>query len=134
MVRLLWHHTQQSLDAPTFSDTEAEIGEAVDFVVHVERQPVRRIVREVPALRGLRPWRKTLPERADIRGATCCILRRRMRQILPPTSSPVASLPGDTIALCLRRENPAGILQRKVPLERAIALTAQRMTARRKIA
>ena len=36
----------------TFSDTEAEIGEAVDFVVHAERQPGRRIVREVLALRG----------------------------------------------------------------------------------
>jgi pilus assembly protein CpaF len=36
----------------TFSDTEAEIGEAVDFVVHIERQPGRRIVREVVALRG----------------------------------------------------------------------------------
>jgi pilus assembly protein CpaF len=36
----------------TFSDTEAEIAEAVDFVVHVERQPGRRIVREVLALRG----------------------------------------------------------------------------------
>jgi pilus assembly protein CpaF len=36
----------------TFSDTEAEIGEAVDFVVHVERQPGRRILREVLALRG----------------------------------------------------------------------------------
>jgi pilus assembly protein CpaF len=36
----------------TFSDTEAEIGEAVDFVVHVERQPGRRVVREVLALRG----------------------------------------------------------------------------------
>ena len=36
----------------TFSDTEAEIGEAVDFVVHVERQPDRRIIREVLALRG----------------------------------------------------------------------------------
>ena len=36
----------------TFSDTEAEIGEAVDFVVHIERQPGRRIVREVLALRG----------------------------------------------------------------------------------
>ena len=36
----------------TFSDTEAEIGEAVDFVVHVERQPGRRIIREVQALRG----------------------------------------------------------------------------------
>ena len=36
----------------TFSDTEAEIAEAVDFVIHVERQPGRRIVREVLALRG----------------------------------------------------------------------------------
>ncbi len=36
----------------TFSDTEAEIGEAVDFVVHVERRPPRRILREVLALRG----------------------------------------------------------------------------------
>jgi pilus assembly protein CpaF len=36
----------------TFSDTEAEIGESVDFVVHVERRPPRRFVREVLALRG----------------------------------------------------------------------------------
>jgi len=36
----------------TFSDTEAEIGEAVDFVIHVERQPGRRILREVLAIRG----------------------------------------------------------------------------------
>src|SRR6202012_3460500 len=36
----------------TFSDTEAEIGEAVDLVVHVERQPGRRVVREVLALHG----------------------------------------------------------------------------------
>jgi pilus assembly protein CpaF len=36
----------------TFSDTEAEIGEAVDFVVHVERELGRRIVREVLAIRG----------------------------------------------------------------------------------
>ena len=36
----------------TFSDTEAEIGEAVDFVVHVERRPGRRILREVLAIRG----------------------------------------------------------------------------------
>jgi pilus assembly protein CpaF len=36
----------------TFSDTEAEIGEAVDFVVHVEREQGRRIVREVLAIRG----------------------------------------------------------------------------------
>ena len=35
-----------------FSDIEAEIGEAVDFVVHIERQPGRRAVREVLALRG----------------------------------------------------------------------------------
>jgi pilus assembly protein CpaF len=30
-----------------FEDIEAEIGEAVDYVVHVEREPGRRIVREV---------------------------------------------------------------------------------------
>jgi pilus assembly protein CpaF len=36
----------------TFSDTEAEIAEAVDFVVHVERQPERRTVREVLRLNG----------------------------------------------------------------------------------
>src|SRR5271157_1945592 len=36
----------------TFSDTEAEIGEAVDLVVHVERQPGRRVIREVLAVRG----------------------------------------------------------------------------------
>lgn len=36
----------------TFSDTEAEIGEAVDFVVHIERKPGCRFVREVLAIRG----------------------------------------------------------------------------------
>jgi pilus assembly protein CpaF len=36
----------------TFSDTQAEIGDAVDFVVHVERKLGCRIVREVLALRG----------------------------------------------------------------------------------
>jgi pilus assembly protein CpaF len=36
----------------TFSDTEAEIAEVVDFVIHVERQPGRRVIREVLALRG----------------------------------------------------------------------------------
>jgi pilus assembly protein CpaF len=36
----------------TFADTEAEIAEAVDFVVHVERHPGRRVIREVLALRA----------------------------------------------------------------------------------
>ncbi len=36
----------------TFADTEAEIAEAVDFVVHVERQPGCRVIREVLALHG----------------------------------------------------------------------------------
>src|SRR5215469_7689526 len=40
-------HAQSS-----FSDTEAEIGEAVDFVIHIERRPGQRIVREVLAIRG----------------------------------------------------------------------------------
>jgi len=36
----------------TFSDTEAEIGEAIDFVVHIERKPGSRVVREVLEIRG----------------------------------------------------------------------------------
>jgi pilus assembly protein CpaF len=36
----------------TFSDTEAEISEAVDFVVHIERKPGSRVVREVLAIQG----------------------------------------------------------------------------------
>jgi pilus assembly protein CpaF len=36
----------------TIEDIEAEIGEAVDFVVHIERQPGRRVVREVVRLSG----------------------------------------------------------------------------------
>ena len=58
----------------TFADTEAEIAEAVDFVVHVERQPGRRVIREVLALHGYdrgtkrflvesitEPYRNTIP-------------------------------------------------------------------------
>ena len=36
----------------TIEDIEAEIGESVDFVVHIERQPGRRAVREVVRLNG----------------------------------------------------------------------------------
>jgi pilus assembly protein CpaF len=36
----------------TVEDIEAEIGEAVDFVIHIERQPGRRVVREVVRLNG----------------------------------------------------------------------------------
>ena len=36
----------------TFVDTEAEIAEAVDFIVHVERLPGHRVIREVLALCG----------------------------------------------------------------------------------
>ena len=35
-----------------FADIEAEIADAVDFVVHIEREPGRRIVREALALSG----------------------------------------------------------------------------------
>jgi pilus assembly protein CpaF len=31
----------------TYEDIEAEIGEAVDYVIHIERQPGRRVIREV---------------------------------------------------------------------------------------
>lgn len=40
-------HSQAS-----FTDTEAEIGEAVDLVVHIDREPGRRVVREVIRLAG----------------------------------------------------------------------------------
>src|SRR6202161_494712 len=36
----------------TFEDVEAEIGEAVDYVVHIERQPGRRFIREVLRVNG----------------------------------------------------------------------------------
>lgn len=36
----------------TFSETEAEIGESVDFVVHIERRPGRRAIREVLQVHG----------------------------------------------------------------------------------
>lgn len=36
----------------TYADVEAEIGESVDYVVHVARQTGRRMVREVLALQG----------------------------------------------------------------------------------
>ena len=36
----------------TFEDVEAEIGEAVDYVVHVERERGRRVIREVLRLDG----------------------------------------------------------------------------------
>ena len=40
-------HTQT-----TFVDTEAEIGDSVDFVVHIERQPGGRVIREVLRMIG----------------------------------------------------------------------------------
>jgi pilus assembly protein CpaF len=36
----------------TFEDIEAEIAEGVDYVVHVEREPARRVIREVLRLDG----------------------------------------------------------------------------------
>ncbi len=36
----------------TYADVEAEIGDAVDLVVHIERQPGRRVIREVLRLNG----------------------------------------------------------------------------------
>ncbi len=36
----------------TFEDMEAEIGEAVDLVIHIEREPGRRVIREVLRMNG----------------------------------------------------------------------------------
>ncbi len=57
-----------------FSDIEAEIGESVDFIVHVDREPGRRVIREVLALTGYdRPSQRFQMEyiyRADEQPAT----------------------------------------------------------------
>jgi pilus assembly protein CpaF len=67
----------------TYSGLEAEIGEAVDFVVLVERQDGRNVVREVLALPGYdRDAKRFL---IDIRGATCSLGHSR-RPIPRPTS------------------------------------------------
>jgi pilus assembly protein CpaF len=57
----------------TFSDTEAEIGEAVDFVVHIERRPGCRFVREVLAVNGYdRDAKRFIVERV-VEGEICRI-------------------------------------------------------------
>ena len=66
---VLRSHTQAA-----FPDIEAEIGESVDFVVHVDREPGRRVIREVLELTGYdRPSQRFQMEyvyRADKRSAT----------------------------------------------------------------
>ena len=42
----------RSHEQATLSDVEAEIGEAVEFIIQTERRPGRRVVREVLRLKG----------------------------------------------------------------------------------
>jgi pilus assembly protein CpaF len=42
----------RSHEQATLSDVEAEIGEAVEFIIHAERRPGRRVISEVLALKG----------------------------------------------------------------------------------
>lgn len=51
-LRRFAHLVMRSHAQSTCSDTEPEIGEAVNVVIHVERQPGRRILREVLAMLG----------------------------------------------------------------------------------
>ena len=76
----------------TFSDTEAEIGEAVDFVVHVERQPRASYHPRSAGASRVRPRCQTLPDRASIRGETCHTIELEMEPAPLLTSSPAASL------------------------------------------
>jgi hypothetical protein len=104
----------------TFSDAEAEIGEAVDFVSHVERRPGRRILREVLALRGydrdakrflIEPvFQVKLPQQRAANGTSTAA------DLLPRCFASV-----ETIALLVRRTSPNQTLQRIAPLERALA-------------
>jgi len=70
--------------AQTTFDTEAEIGEAVDIVVHVERQPGRRVIREVLALRGYDRDAKRFLIESAFRGPTCETPRNEYIRLLPP--------------------------------------------------
>ena len=45
----------------TFEDVEAEIGEAVDLVIHVEREPGRRVDPRSAAIERLQPQHSELP-------------------------------------------------------------------------
>ena len=62
----------------TFSDAEAEIGEAVDFVVHIERKPGRTYDSRSLAIDRLRPEHETVPDRTRLRGATCHSIENRL--------------------------------------------------------
>jgi pilus assembly protein CpaF len=42
----------RSYEQATLTDAEAEIGEAVEFIIQTERRPGRRVVREVLRLKG----------------------------------------------------------------------------------
>ena len=52
----------------TFEDIEAEIGEAVDFVIHVEREPGRSVIREVLRNERLQPRHAELPNGVRLPG------------------------------------------------------------------
>ena len=82
----------------TFSDTEAEIGEAVDFVVHVERQPGRRIVREVLAMGG-RPVVRGLLIGSWLSVAMAAMLRENLKSSLLKIDSSDPLVYGSAILL-----------------------------------
>ena len=99
----------------TFSDTEAEIGEAVDFVVHVERQEGPPHCPTSPGPSGIRPRRETLPDRTGVRGATCACLDHGIRGLLTPPSSKLwaerlcnfSTYKGEPICHCLKSTKSA---------------------------
>ncbi len=72
-------------------DAEAEIGEAVDFVAHVERQPGRRILRKCAEAWCIQGPHETLSDRFGLGGPTCSGLEQRTRRISPPTFSVIAA-------------------------------------------
>jgi energy-coupling factor transporter ATP-binding protein EcfA2 len=70
-IRRFAHLVMRNHAQSTFADIEAEIADAVDYVVHVERQPGRRVIREVLALDGYdRDTRRFLMEPVFIAQST----------------------------------------------------------------
>ena len=93
----------------TFSDTEAEIGEAVDFVVHIERKPGCRVVREVLAIRGYdRDAKRFLIE--PVMEVQHAAVENRLISDRSTNSSADPLLLSETIAIVLRRTSPATIV------------------------
>jgi Flp pilus assembly CpaF family ATPase len=88
----------------TFEDVGAEIGEAVDLVIHVEREPGRRVIREVLRLHGYgRPF-----EQLQEAGMSTAKLDEIVRQKDPMLKSAVEMLAKGQVSAALESLHQQG--------------------------